>query len=430
MRAGAVRVSLRAIGRHMRTWFVYGRLRAHPPFRAPRGAGGQARAALRARGAGPRGRSRADGGGGLGGGRGVRGRRRACAWGRRCRAAPSCGWCRPTREGVRELWDVVLDRIEAIGAARRSPTARGRPSSRPTGCTASTAGVWTGCSRPRAGRWAAAPAWARRRAGSPPSRRPARPARGGPLVVVEEARGAPRFLAPLPAAPAALAARAGGAAGDRSTGWASARSGELAALPSRAVAERFGHPGLLALDLARGRDTPLEPRRPPEPVSERLELPEAASGQQLERALELLVARVLARRERRGRSLRAVAVSARFVAGGTWREAVTLRHAERRPGRIRLVLDPQAGGAARAGGLAGDRGRGLRPAGAGAGPLLGEQGGRAAGRAWARRCARRARRRATTPRCACSRSTRTRGCPSAARSWRPSSTGTERRRRS
>ncbi|HEV7846755.1 MAG TPA: hypothetical protein VGO83_10905, partial [Thermoleophilaceae bacterium] len=42
--------------------------------------------------------------------------------------------------------------------------------------------------------------------------------------------------------------------------------GELAALPSRAVAERFGHPGLLALDLSRGRDTPLEPRRPFEPV--------------------------------------------------------------------------------------------------------------------------------------------------------------------
>ena len=48
----------------------------------------------------------------------------------------------------------------------------------------------------------------------------------------------------------------------RSTGWAVRTLGELAALPSRAVAERFGHPGLLALDLARGRDTPLEPRRP------------------------------------------------------------------------------------------------------------------------------------------------------------------------
>ena len=117
--------------------------------------------------------------------------------------------------------------------------------------------------------------------------------------------------------------------------------GELAALPSRSVAERFGHPGLLALDLARGRDTPLEPRRPPEPVSERIDLPEATSGQQLERALEMLIARVLARRERRGRSLRALAVSARFVAGGTWRETTTLRIASADPERIRLALGPK-----------------------------------------------------------------------------------------
>jgi nucleotidyltransferase/DNA polymerase involved in DNA repair len=114
--------------------------------------------------------------------------------------------------------------------------------------------------------------------------------------------------------------------------------GELAGLPSRAVAERFGHPGLLALDLARGRDTPLEPRRPPEPVVERLELPEAASGQQLERAVELLVARVLARRERRGRSLRSLALSARFVAGGAWRTSLTLRHASADRSTLTLVL--------------------------------------------------------------------------------------------
>jgi protein ImuB len=114
--------------------------------------------------------------------------------------------------------------------------------------------------------------------------------------------------------------------------------GELAGLPSRAVAERFGHPGLLALDLASGRDTSLEPRRPPEPVMERLELPEAASGQQLERALELLVARLLSRRERRGRSLRAVTLSARFVAGGTWRESITFREPCAQAGGINLVL--------------------------------------------------------------------------------------------
>jgi len=117
--------------------------------------------------------------------------------------------------------------------------------------------------------------------------------------------------------------------------------GELSSLPAPAVAERFGHPGLLALDLARGRDTPLEPRRPVEPVLERLDLPEAALGQQLERALELLVARVLARPERRGRSLRAAALSARFVAGGTWRTRVTLREASADAGRLMTVLAPK-----------------------------------------------------------------------------------------
>jgi protein ImuB len=117
--------------------------------------------------------------------------------------------------------------------------------------------------------------------------------------------------------------------------------GELAALPAPAVAERFGHPGLFALDLAQGRDRPLEPRRPAEPVVERLTLPEAASGPQLERALELLVGRVLARGERRGRALRALALSARFVESGTWRERVTLRQASADPARLRTALAPR-----------------------------------------------------------------------------------------
>ena len=117
--------------------------------------------------------------------------------------------------------------------------------------------------------------------------------------------------------------------------------GELAALPSSAMAERFGHAGLLALDLAQGRDTRLEPRKPPEPVAERLALPEAASGMQLERALELLIARVLARPERRGRALRSLAIAAKFVAGGTWRTRVTLRSASADPARLRVTLAPR-----------------------------------------------------------------------------------------
>ena len=158
-------------------------------------------------------------------------------------------------------------------------------------------------------------------------------------VVVEE-RASREFLAPLPVA--LLRTRPELRALPEILEQLGIRTlGELAGLPSRALAERFGHPGLLALDLARGRDTPLDPRRPPEPVLERLDLPEAASGQQLERGLDLLVGRVLARRERRGRSLRSLAISARFVTGGTWRLAVTLRRASADPARIMLSLAPR-----------------------------------------------------------------------------------------
>ena len=65
-------------------------------------------------------------------------------------------------------------------------------------------------------------------------------------------------------------------------------------------------PALLAHGLARGEDTPLRPRVPGELLEETLELEESASGAQLERALEMLVDRLLARGERRGRTLRVV----------------------------------------------------------------------------------------------------------------------------
>ena len=114
--------------------------------------------------------------------------------------------------------------------------------------------------------------------------------------------------------------------------------GELAALPRGTVADRFGRPGLLAHDLARGRDGPLRPRRPGELLSEALELPESGSGEQLGRALGLLIDRLLARRERRGRTLRAVVLSARLVEGGTWRERVVFREPLADPQVMRMVL--------------------------------------------------------------------------------------------
>ncbi len=114
--------------------------------------------------------------------------------------------------------------------------------------------------------------------------------------------------------------------------------GALAALPRAAVADRFGASGLLAHDLARGRDTPLRPRQPGELLQEHLDLPECGSGEQLGPALRLLIDRLLARRERRGRTLRAVALSARLVEGGTWRERVVFREGLADPERMGLAL--------------------------------------------------------------------------------------------
>src|SRR5215213_6168006 len=244
----------------------------------------------------------------------------------------------PDPEGVRSLWGTVLDRLEGIGAEVESDhagaaffTAAGLHGIH-GGDLAGVLGAARRALGPGA-RFGAAPS----RFASHAAALQARPRRrrSSPVVVHEEE--VRDFLAPLPVS--LLRTRPELQALPEVLERLGIRTlGEFAALPSRAVAERFGHPGLLALDLSRGRDTPLEPRRPFEPVVERLDLPEAASGQQLERALELLIARVLARRERRGRSLRALAVSARFVAGGTWRSAVTLRHASADPARIRLAL--------------------------------------------------------------------------------------------
>jgi protein ImuB len=117
--------------------------------------------------------------------------------------------------------------------------------------------------------------------------------------------------------------------------------GELAKLPVAALADRFGKPGLLAYELAQGGDSALSPRPASEFLREALELPEAASGIQLERGLGLLIDRLLARRERRGRTLRSVVISAKLVErGGTWREQVVFREALADPVRMRLALVP------------------------------------------------------------------------------------------
>ena len=244
----------------------------------------------------------------------------------------------PDPEAVRSLWNEVLDRLEGIGAAVESDVA-GSACFEAAGLHGIHGGRLEGvltAVRRRLGRGVRLGAGASRFCAFAAATR-ARPRRGAEVVPAGATRS---FLAPLPLA--LLRSRPELAPLCETLDRLGIRTlGELAELPAPAVAERLGHPGLLALDLARGSDTPLEPRRPPEPVLERLALPEAASGHQLERAVELLLARVLARPERRGRALRALAISARFVEGGGWRTVVTLRSASADPSRLRLVLLPR-----------------------------------------------------------------------------------------
>lgn len=248
----------------------------------------------------------------------------------------------PDPEEARSLWNGALDRLEGLGAAVESdgPGMAFFAASGLLGIHGGSLEGVMGAVRRALGpgiRLGAAPCRFASHAAALQARRGPRRRRATLVVSVREVTA---FLAPLPVA--LLRSRPELRELSEVLERLGVRTlGELAALPSRAVAERFGHPGLLALDLAGGRDTPLEPRRPPEPVAERLDLPEAASGPQLERALELLVGRVLARRERRGRSLRGLALSARFVSGGSWRALVALRRPSADPGRIHLALAPK-----------------------------------------------------------------------------------------
>ena len=94
--------------------------------------------------------------------------------------------------------------------------------------------------------------------------------------------------------------------------------GALAKLPAGRVADRFGPPGLRALRLARGEDSPLRPRHPHEELVEEIELPEGAAGGQLEHALKLLVARLIAAPQRKGRTLLGLRLGALLSSGGSW----------------------------------------------------------------------------------------------------------------
>lgn len=253
-------------------------------------------------------------------------------------------------EAAEEAWEGILRRLEQIGAAVESERAGEvfLETGGLRGLWGDAAGVMRRARRTLGGR---------ARLGAGPNRlcahaaalrdRP-RPRDGRrregrePLVVAAD--GARAFLAPLPV----------GLLHERLRGeWERATLpgtlerlgvdtlGRLAGLPDAAIADRFGESGLRALRMARGEPERLRPRRRHEELVVGLELPEACSGMQLERALELLVDRLLAHPERRARSLRRLRLGARLAGGGSWRSEVTLRQASAAAERLRLALAPR-----------------------------------------------------------------------------------------
>ncbi|HEV2974200.1 MAG TPA: hypothetical protein VGX69_04300 [Solirubrobacteraceae bacterium] len=114
--------------------------------------------------------------------------------------------------------------------------------------------------------------------------------------------------------------------------------GELARLGRSALADRFGTTGVLAYRLACGEDTPLRARRLEDRLQETMSVGDASSGSALERVLGVLVDRLLARGERRGRTLRAVTLSARLLSGGGWCERVVFRQPLADRDRMTLAL--------------------------------------------------------------------------------------------
>jgi protein ImuB len=254
----------------------------------------------------------------------------------------------PDPSGAAASWERILRRLEGIGAAVES----GRSGEAFFGVDG-LRGLW-GSRREvlaKASQEIVVPA----RVAAGPNRFCARAAAGFPrrrgrgfrIVAAGSERG---FLAPLPVSLLGLALTDGSEGCD--DGEAArlvatlerlgvATLGDLADLPRVAVADRFAALGLRAHDLACGRDAPLRPRLPHEELVQAIGLPEAFYGTQLERALDLLIERIVGDPRRRGRAIRSLRLEARLVGGGSWSARIAMRSATTSPLRLRLALSPR-----------------------------------------------------------------------------------------
>ena len=118
------------------------------------------------------------------------------------------------------------------------------------------------------------------------------------------------------------------------------RLGQLREISRDAIADRFGDPGIEALDTALGIEPGLRPRRPREELAESIEMPEADSGMHLQSALTILCDRIAARLAGIGMSARTVAMEARLSGGGSWARETAPREPTGRADLLRMILSP------------------------------------------------------------------------------------------
>jgi protein ImuB len=120
--------------------------------------------------------------------------------------------------------------------------------------------------------------------------------------------------------------------------------GGLRRLTLDQVADRFGPLGLAALRIARGEEEPLRPRVPHEDLVCEIDLPEGIAGSQLDRALHLLIDRLLAAPARKGRTLLGVRLGARLCGGGSWSVDQGLGRPTAAASSLRRLLVPRLEG--------------------------------------------------------------------------------------
>ncbi len=118
------------------------------------------------------------------------------------------------------------------------------------------------------------------------------------------------------------------------------RLGELTGLSGDAVADRFGHLGIEARNMALGVEPRIRPRAPKQELFETIELQEVSSGIHLKGALGILCDRLAGRIDDLGLTARRLTVEARLAGGGSWSRDITPRRPTARAEAFRLILLP------------------------------------------------------------------------------------------